>query len=64
MGLAGYNGNLSVQPASAINAIVALTNWVPLILAIVSLILVSMYKLDKELPQIRAELAERKKQAE
>ncbi len=63
MGLAGYDGDLSVQPASAINAIVALTNWIPLILAIVALILASMYKLDKELPQIRAELAERKKQA-
>ncbi|WP_458459612.1 MFS transporter [Pseudobutyrivibrio sp.] len=60
MGLAGYNGNLEVQSASATASIVALFNYVPLILMVVLLVLAIAYKLDKELPRIKEELAKKR----
>ena len=62
MGLAGYDGSLAVQSASANASIIALFNYVPMILMIVLLLLAISYKLDKELPQIKADL-EAKRQA-
>lgn len=62
MGLAGYDGSLAVQSASANTSIIALFNYVPMILMIVLLLLAIAYKLDKELPQIKADL-EAKRQA-
>ena len=56
MGLAGYDGSLAVQSASANASIIALFNYVPMILMIVLLLLAIAYKLDKELPQIKADL--------
>ncbi len=56
MGLAGYDGSLAVQSASANASIVALFNYVPLILMIILLLLAISYKLDKELPAIKADL--------
>lgn len=56
MGLAGYDGSLAVQSASANTSIIALFNYVPMILMIVLLLLAIAYKLDKELPQIKADL--------
>lgn len=57
MGLAGYDGNLEVQSASATASIVALFNYLPMLLMVLLLILAICYKLDKELPKIKADLA-------
>lgn len=59
MGLAGYDGTLEVQSASANTAIVGLYNWLPLILFIVMFILAMMYKMDKVRPQMKADLAKK-----
>ena len=56
MGMAGYDGTLAVQSASANASIVALFNYVPMVLMIVLLLLAIAYKLDKELPAIKADL--------
>ncbi len=60
MGAAGYDGNLAVQSAAANTSIVALYNWVPLVLTVIMLVLAMMYKLDKLMPQIKADLAEKR----
>ena len=60
MGLAGYDGSLAVQSASANASIIALFNYVPMILMIVLLLLAISYKLDKELPQIKADLEKKR----
>lgn len=57
MGMAGYDGNLAVQSATATNAIVGLFNWFPLILVIIMLIIAILYRIDRQLPTIRADLA-------
>lgn len=57
MGLAGYDGTLAVQSASAKASIVVLFNYLPMVLMVVLLVLAIMYKLDKELPAIKADLA-------
>ncbi|MGM0898596.1 MAG: MFS transporter [Bacillota bacterium] len=56
----GYAGALDVQTASAVNMIMALNIHIPLLLAIVQAVLMWMYKLDKQYPQILADLQERK----
>lgn len=60
MGAAGYDGTLEVQSVSAIISIKALFNYLPMILMGVLLILAICYKLDKELPKIKEELAARR----
>ena len=60
MGISGYDGTLVAQSAGANSAIVALFNYLPLVLTIVLLVLAVMYKLDKEMPEIKASLAARK----
>lgn len=60
MGAAGYDGKLEVQSASAIFSIKALFNYLPMILMGILLILAICYKLDKELPKIKEELAARR----
>lgn len=55
-----YDGNLEVQPDSANKMIVALYSWIPILLFIGIIILMRCYTLDKKLPQIRKELAERR----
>ena len=60
MGMAGYNGDLAVQSAAANAAIVGLFNWAPLIMTAVILGLALIYRIDKDLPALRAELANRK----
>lgn len=62
MGAAGFDSTLAVQPAPAINAIVALFSWIPAALFVIIFILMSFYKLDSMLPQIREELAKRHEQ--
>ena len=57
MGLAGYDGLLEVQSASAQNAIVFLYNILPLILFVVMFVLSMMYKVDSFRDQMNADLA-------
>lgn len=57
MGLGGYDGALAVQSQAALTSIVVLFNYLPMILSILLLILAIIYKLDKELPKIKADLA-------
>lgn len=59
MGMAGYDGTLEVQSASANAAIVGLYNWLPLVLFIVMFILAAMYKMDEIRPQMKADLEAR-----
>lgn len=59
MGLAGYDGSLATQSASALTSIQVLFNYVPMVLMVVLLILGIAYKLDKELPQIKTDLAKK-----
>lgn len=59
MGMAGYNGDLDVQSATANAAIVGLFNWAPLIMTAIIFGLAIIYKIDKEMPTIREELAKR-----
>lgn len=61
LGFGGYidGGNASAQPASALAQINFVFIWLPLILAIPMIILLSMYKLDKEYDSILHELRER-----
>lgn len=61
MGLAGYDGNLAVQSDMANVSIVAIYNYLPLVLFVVMFGLTMMYNLDKKMPQIREELAQRRK---
>lgn len=57
MGLSGYDGSLEVQSAVANTSIIALFNYVPMVLTIILFILSIAYKIDKELPTIKLELA-------
>ena len=59
MGLAGYDGALATQSAVANTSIIVLFNWIPMILMIVLLVLALMFKLGKELPQIKEDLAKK-----
>lgn len=56
MGAAGYVGTASVQSATATTAIVALFNYIPLVIFAIMLILSYVYNIDKLLPQIKADL--------
>lgn len=60
MGMAGYDGNLAVQPESANNMLIALFSVVPAIFCLIQFILLKIYDLDKYLPQIQKELAEKR----
>lgn len=59
MNLAGYNGTLSVQSSGAENMIIALSSYIPAILAAVIIIIFQFYNLDDKIVKIRAELAQR-----
>lgn len=60
MGLTGYDGNLDIQPFTANVMIVLLYSVVPAVLCLVQFILLHFYDLDKKLPQIQAELKEKR----
>lgn len=60
MGLAGYDGTLEVQSQAATTSIIALFNYLPMLLMVVLLVLAVLYKLDRELPQIKKELEEKR----
>lgn len=58
----GYDGSATEQSATAIFAINSAYNFIPLLLTLITFVLLLFYKLDKEYPQIIAELDERKLQ--
>ena len=57
-------GGGAVQPQEALNAIVAILKFGPLIVWVLVLIVAFLYKLDKKYPKIMAELAEREARGE
>lgn len=57
----GFNSAEAVQPAAAQSAITFCYNWIPVICVALCIILMFFYRLDKEMPQIRQEMAERRK---
>ena len=57
-------GGGAVQPREALNAIVAILKFGPLIVWVLVLIVAFLYKLDKKYPKIMAELAEREARGE
>lgn len=60
---AGYNGALDVQSETAMQAINMCFNVLPSILvAIMTLMIVRFYNIDKVLPQVQADLKERREQ--
>jgi GPH family glycoside/pentoside/hexuronide:cation symporter len=56
----GYDGALEVQAASTLNGITGFFKIGPLVLMIIMLILMFLWHLDEELPQIRTDLEARK----
>ena len=62
MGLAGFDGTAEIITSSARSSIVALYGIVPGVLFIVCFIIMRFFDLEKKLPQIHAELAERRSQ--
>ena len=57
MGMAGYNGALETQTASANLSIVALYNYIPLVIFILMLIMSFVYNIDKIMPTMKKDLA-------
>ena len=55
-----YNSDAAVQTAEALTAIKAMYIYIPLILLICSLVTMSFYKLDKQFPEIQADLETRR----
>lgn len=55
-----YNSDAAVQTAEALTAIKAMYIYIPLILMICSLVTMSFYKLDKQFPEIQADLEKRR----
>lgn len=59
----GYDGSAIEQSATAEFAINSAYNFIPLVLSLITFVLLMFYKLDKEYPQIIAELNARKLEA-
>ncbi|MBR1758292.1 MAG: MFS transporter [Lachnospiraceae bacterium] len=53
IGMAGYDGNLAVQPASAITMIRLLYSLIPAAVYFIVYLVCRLYKLDKMMPEIR-----------
>ncbi len=62
LAVAGYNGALELQPQSALDMILNIYLWVPVIVSVVILILLCFHDLDKKLPEILADLEDRQGQ--
>lgn len=60
----GYDGMAATQTAESLNAIYVVYVFLPIALAVVQIIFCLMYKLDKMLPEISKELAEREARGE
>lgn len=56
-----YDSTAAVQTAEALLAIKAMYIYVPMVLLVCSIITMSFYKLDKQFPQIQADLEARRK---
>lgn len=56
LGMAGYDGNLPVQSASAMAMIRFLYLWTPIILAVLTIVIMEFYKLDKKYDAVMADL--------
>ena len=59
LAMGAYDGALSVQPDTALMAIKVLYLILPIVVALIQLLLMIPYKLDKEYPQIIKDLKER-----
>ncbi len=59
MGMVGYDGLAQVQTPLVNNAIVFIYNWFPLIMLVIMLILSRFYQVDRQRPQMNADLAAR-----
>lgn len=57
MGMAGYDGALATQSASANLSIISLYNYIPLAVFIVMLVMSFVYNIDKLMPEIKKDLA-------
>lgn len=65
LGAAGYDGTASVQSASALRAIELCYNALPTILLIaMTLLLIVFYNIDKMMPTVKKDLAEKRAKAE
>lgn len=60
LGIGGYVGGAAEQPALAIEMIKAVNIQIPLALAVIQIILMVFFRIDKEYPAILAELQRRK----
>lgn len=56
MGLAGYDGKVEVQSATALTAINCVFNWVPFIFFVLMFLLSVAYRMDNIRPQMMADL--------
>ncbi len=65
---AGYissaTDSVSVQPQSAVNMIINIYKFGPLIVLLICFVVLALYKLEKELPNIEKELAKREMKSE
>ena len=61
MGMAGYDGSLEVQSASANMAIVAMYNWMPLAMMVLMMVLAFLYQVDRVRPEMAAVLEKKHK---
>jgi GPH family glycoside/pentoside/hexuronide:cation symporter len=61
LAMGNYDGTLATQSGSAINSILVLTVYLPLVIFLLTYISMRKYDLDKRYPQIVKELEERKK---
>lgn len=59
MGIAGYDGAAAEQSSSAMMSIFAAYNVIPMLVIFIAFIISLKYDLEKKLPQIRSELAEK-----
>lgn len=65
LGAAGYDGKATVQTDAALNAINLSYNILPTILLIImTLILIFLYNIDKNMPTVKKELGERRAKAQ
>ncbi len=55
--LAGYDGNLSAQPESAVKAIEAMLGWVPMVVGALLIVVVWFLDIDRDMDKMRADKA-------
>ena len=60
LAMGGYDASLAVQPQSALNSIALMYIWIPIVMNILTIITFMFYDLDKQHPQIIADLEARK----